>query len=191
MDLNKGPFGLHRRVHQIQGWHRLCQDVGFPAKHKQVDECPLNTPLDMRDRVRDKVRDKLLDKQLSGKLSGGLSGGLSAHFAEIHAANPRGFRVVLGPEWFRSGFQAVSENCLKTCSGVCPGFLGPQSCPDDVRGYVRLFVPGFWALKAAWRIVRGVCPGSCPADFVPSKQSEARLDSGYESRCVCRTASVK
>ena len=65
-------------------------------------------------------------------------------------------------ERFPSGF-GVFQTCPKTCPGLSRVFE-PSSCPEG-------FVPGFWALKAVRRVVRGFVWGSCPADFVPSKLS--------------------
>ena len=116
----------------------------------------------MRDKVPDKARDKQLSGKLSGGLSGRLSGGLSAHVAEIYAANPpsrenTSLRVAVS-ERFPSGFLVASES-----------FWRVPNLSEDLSGG-----PGFWALKAVRRVVRG---------FV-------RLDPECESRCLCKTASV-
>ena len=75
-------------------------------------------------------------------------------------------------ERFPSGFRVVSEwfwhvpNLSEDLSGGLSRVFGTSKLsggpPRVVRGFVRGFVPGFWALKAVRRVVRGFVRGFVP-----------------------------
>ena len=58
------------------------------------------------------------------------------------------------------------------CPGVCPGLLGPQSCPRVVRVCPRA-VPPILCLKAVRRVVRGFVRGGCPG-FKPVRTQNVK-----------------
>ena len=82
---------------------------------------------------------------------------------------------ILPSEWFPSGFERVPSG-FRVVSERFPSGSGVfQTCPKtrvlEPSKLSGSLSPAFRPSKLFGGLSGGVCPGSCPADFVPSKLS--------------------